>query len=406
MQSDKIVKMRSFFDYFKSLIVLVVIMQSLPFNILAQEYSDEDSLIFRNRISENDIPDTGYSGEDSTLSEKKSSWIHGMVNAFSKACKYDPEYLSNERNQLKVRLLGTVQLPSIMIHPKSDLEKRITFSSDPLKYVGADVGWSIFTLGYSLGLDRKNDRNNGRLSFSTYTRFFAINSEVLWFNNLSISNIDKFIPKEEGEHEYVIPEKIAIDGAFFRSRSLQVKFFPNGKKMAYGNTINPVFRQLRSAGTTVLSLDYTDYDFNTNLESTDLDKYEWISEVGISNMNLYKYEIGAGYSYNFVISRRWILFISEVVGLSTKHYTYKMLNDDSPTSNTKIGLCNYFRTGACYYNKDYFIGTNISYEIDALSTNQFLFNKTNLNAVLFLGYKFKVDGFNRFVSKLLNVDIK
>ena len=360
-----------------------MIVLTLPIDISAQDYSDADSI----------------------LAEKKTSLFQNWITTFNNAYKHNPEYLKDEKNQLKVRLLGTLQLPSIMIHPRSDIARRLVFSSDPLKYAGASIGWNIFSLGYSFGLDRKNSKNNGRLSLNTYTRFFSINAEVLWMNNLSISDIASFIPKEENIFD-VFPQKIDIDGAFFRSRSLQLNFFPNGKKMAYGNTINPVFRQIKSAGTLVLSLGYADYDFNTNLHNSDLDKYPWISEVGLRNINLSKYELGVGYSYNFVVSRKWILFISDIVGISAKHYTYEMLNDNSPTSNTKSGICNYFRIGACYYNKDYFIGTNISYEIDVLSTNQFLFNRTNLNTVLYLGHKFNVDGFNRFVSKMLKVDIK
>ena len=356
---------------------------SLPFNISAQEYPDTDSL----------------------SAPQKTSWLQNRINAFNNAYRHNPEYLKNEANMLKVRLLGTVQLPSIMIHPKSDTEKKVTFSSDPLKYVGADIGWNIFNFGYSYGLDRKNNKNNSRLSFNTYTRFFAINAEILWMSNLSVSDIDNFRPEgEDNVDKY--PEIITIDGAYLRSRSLQLKFFPNGKKMAYGNTINPIFRQRKSAGTTVFSLGYADNDFNTNLEKMDADEHAWINEVGINSMNLSKYELGAGYSYNFVISRRWILFLSDIVGISAKHYSYRMLYDTSPTNNTKIGICNYLRTGTCYYNKNYYIGTNILYEFDALSTNQFLFNRTNLTGVVYIGYKFNVDSFNRFVSNTLNVNIK
>ena len=156
----------------------------------------------------------------------------------------------------------------------------------------------------------------------------------------------------------------------------------------------------------VLALSYADYDFNTNLSSIDRDKYDWISDIGMSNLNLSKYELGIGYSYNFVVGSKWVLFISDVIGISSKHYSYKMLSDISPTAKTNLGWCNYFRTGACYYNKNYFIGTNISYEIDALSTNHVLFNKANLNTVIYLGYKFNVSKFNNFVSDILNVNIK
>ena len=378
--------MHGLFNYYKNLFVMamVLIIISLPHKILAREYP----------------------GTDSILSKKNTSRIQDWAYAFNSVYKHNPEYLKNEANQLKVRLLGTLHLPTIMIHPKSDIEKRVVFSSEPLKYIGADIGWNIFSLGYSLGLDRKNNKNSGRFSFNTYTRFFAINAELLWMNNLSIFDIDDFIPEEGITFENEIPGKITIDGAYFRSRSFQFKFFPNGKKMSYGNTINPVFRRVKSAGTIVLSLGYNDYDFNSNFGNSDIGKYEWISEVGISNLNLSKYEFGAGYSYNFVISRRWILFTSDIIGISSKHYTYEMLYDNSHTSSTKLGVCNYFHTGTCYYNKDYYIGTNILYEFDVLNTNQFLFNRTNLTAALFIGYKFNVDGFNRFVSNALKIDIK
>ena len=369
--------MRSFLFFSKFLLLPAMMVLSLPLVVSAQEEP-----------------------------EKKASWLQRQTDAFYNAYNYNPEYLKNEANKLKIRLLSTFQVPSIMVHPKSNLEKRLTFTSDPLTYVGADIGWNIFAFGYSYGLNSRNNKNNARLSFNTYTRFVALSAEVLWINNLSISDIDKLVSDDDIENDNNYPQKIAIDGAYFRSRSLQLKFFPNGKKMAYGNTINPKFRQLKSAGTVVFSLGYADNDFNTNLENTDLDKYSLINEVGISNLNLSKYELGGGYSYNFVVSRRWILFLADVVGISAKHYSYEMLFDNSQISKTNVGLSNQFRTGACYYNKDYYIGTNVSYEADILSTNQFLFNNTGLTGSIYIGYKFNVDGFNRFVSNMLKMNIE
>jgi len=81
-----------------------------------------------------------------------------------------------------------------------------------------------------------------------------------------------------------------------------------------------------------------------------------------------------------------------------------MLTDEKLTKKTTVGVCNYFRTGACYYNRDYFIGTHILYESDLLSTSQFLFNKNNLMGTVYIGYKFKINGFNRFVSNILGGD--
>jgi len=369
--------MRIFFYSLRAVFILSVLLLSLTAKVYAQDIQEADS----------------------TKAKVSSSGISGKYMSFRRAYKHNPEYLKSEANMLRVRLLNTVQVPYFSIHPKDDIEKKLVFSSNPLMYVGADIGWNIFTFGYSIGLDRYN--SNKRFSLGTYTRFFAINAEILWLNNLMISDVDDFMPEDDD----TFPINITLDGAYFRSRSIQSKFFPNGKKMAFGNTINPVFRQLKSAGTMVLALSYADYDFNTNLSSIDREKYEWISEIGLSNLNLSKYELGAGYSYNFVVGSKWVLFISDVIGISTKHHNYKMLSDVSPTAKTNLGWCNYFRTGACYYNKSYFIGTNISYEIDALSTNHVLFNKANLNTVIYLGYKFNVSKFNSFVSDFLNVNI-
>ena len=350
-----------------------------------------------NKIYANEIYDV-----DSTIIENTSSGVFAKYRAIIKSFRHNPEYLENEANMLKVRLLGTIQVPYINIHPRSDIEKRIVFSSEPLTYVGVGVGWNIFNLNYSVGLDRKNNKNNGKFSFNTFSRFFAFNAEVFWMNNLRVSDINDFIPKQNNGFS----NNIELNDAFFRSRSIQMSFFPNGKKMAYGNTINPIFRQIKNAGTTIFSLGYADYDFNTNFGNIDKNEHEWVSEIGINNLNLYKYEFGAGYSYNFVAGRKWVLFISDMIGVSAKRYSYKMISDESYTSKTTLGGCNYFRTGACYYHKNYFIGAHILHEFDILSTSQFLFNKTNQTAVVYIGYKFNVDGFNKFVSNLVDINIK
>ena len=400
--------MRSFLFFRKFLLLPAMIALSLPLVVSAQEITDSISC-------PKDTPTLQFPSEqsspenicaDSFASGKKAQWTRRQKDALYNAFRYNPEFLKNEANKLRVRMVGTFQVPSIMVHPKSNLDKRLTFTSDPLTYVGADIGWNIFAFGYSYGLNSRNNKNNARLSFNTYTRFVALSAEVLWINNLSISDIDKLVSDDDIENDNNYPQKIAIDGAYFRSRSLQLKFFPNGKKMAYGNTINPKFRQLKSAGTVVFSLGYADNDFNTNLENTDFDKYSLINEVGISNLNLSKYELGGGYSYNFVVSRRWILFLADVVGISAKHYSYEMLFDNSQISKTNVGLSNQLRTGACYYNKDYYIGTNVSYEVDILNTNQFLFNNTGLSGNIYIGYKFNIDGFNRFVSNMLKLNIE
>lgn len=43
--------------------------------------------------------------------------------------------------------------------------------------------------------------------------------------------------------------------------------------------------------------------------------------------------------------------------------------------------------GACYYNKEYFIGVHLRHELDVLNTGRFLFNKNNRTAVVYTGYK-------------------
>ncbi|MDR2775122.1 MAG: DUF4421 domain-containing protein [Tannerella sp.] len=331
----------------------------------------------------------------------QTSWIYDKYTAFYNIYKHNPEYLKNEADRLKIRLSTTFQMPYFTIHPKDDAEKRILFDSRPLLYAGADIGWNIFSLGYSWGIGDRDEKNNRRFSFNTYSRFFAVTTEILWLNSLNISNLKDFMP----DGNSVSPEKIALNGAYFRSRSAQLTFFPGGKKMAYGNTINPVFRQLKNAGTIIAALGYADYDFHTNIKNTYITENEWISELGVNKIQLSKYELGIGYSYNFVAGSHWILFVSDMIGISAKRYSYEMFTDHTPTEETKLGKCNYFRAGTCYYNKDYFVGAHVLYEIDELNTSRFLFNKNNLSAFVYVGYKFKIDRFNRFVSNLVPGDI-
>jgi hypothetical protein len=332
-----------------------------------------------------------------------ASWLYGKYLSFYDAYRHDPEYLKNEAGRLKVRLLGTFQSPYFTIQAKNDAEKRIRFDSEPLRYVGADVGWNIFSLGYSLGIDARSNLSNRRLSLNTYSRFFAINTEILWLNSLRVSVPADFMSGDESAA--FLPRTITLGDASFRSRSAHVVFFPGGKKMAYGNTINPVFRQLKNAGTVVAALGYADYNLDTNIKNMDLARYEWLADLGINRIDLYKYEFGAGYSYNFVSGNHWVIFVSDMIGISAKHYSYEMLPDHAPTRETKLGGSNYFRAGTCYYNRDYFIGAHVYHEFDALRTSRFQFNKNSQTAVLYVGYKFSINRFNRFVSDLLHINV-
>lgn len=366
-----------FFHLYRYFLTFVMVFISLTDRIYAREVDDNGGI--------------------STADTTQTSWIYDKYTAFYNTYRHNPEYLKNEADRLKIRLLSTFQMPYFTIRPKNDVEKRITFDSKPLRYVGVDVGWNIFSLGFSWGIDDGNKKNNRRFSFNTYSRFFAITTEILWLNNLNISNLEDFVSADNGSS----PEKIALDGAYFRSRSAQLTFFPGGKKMAYGNTINPVFRQLKNAGTVIVALGYADYDFHTNIKNIYIADNEWLSELDVNKINLSKYELGAGYSYNFVAGNHWVLFVSDMVGISAKRYSYEMFLDHIPTRETKLGKCNYFRMGTCYYNKDYFIGVHVSHEIDELNTSRFLFNKNSLSAFIYVGYKFRIDGFNRFVSGLM-----
>jgi hypothetical protein len=333
-----------------------------------------------------------------------ASWIRIRYQAFYNAYKHNPEYLKDEAGRLKIRLLSTFQSPYFTIQTKNNTEKRIRFDSRPLKYVGADIGWNIFSLDYSLGIDANSNLSNQRFSFNTYSRFFAINTEILWLNNLSVS-----IPEDRlsggSENAAPLSKTIPLSDASFRSRSAHITFFPGGKKMAYGNTINPVFRQLKNAGTILTALGYADYNLNTNIKNLDISRYEWLTELGLNKIDLFKYELGAGYSYNFVVGNHWVLFVSDMIGISARRYTYEMSSDPAPTRETKLGGSNYFRTGTCYYNKDYFIGAHFHHELDMLNTSRFQFNKNNQTAVIYIGYKFNINRFNSLVSDVLHVRI-
>ena len=310
--------------------------------------------------------------------------------------KPDSAYLKYEGNMLKVRIINTIQAPRLGISPLSNRNKEILFRSQPLEYIGFDLGWNIFSGGYSISLNRTRKSSNERFSFNTYTRFFALNLEAYWLKELHASN-----------SEDSAPDETRLGGSYFRTRSAQVSIFTNGRKMAYGNTINPVYRQIKSAGTFAFALTYSDYRLDMNFGTNPKDGPEAAQTaemVGIDYLKLFKYEVAAGYSYNFVAGRHWVLFVSDMIGLSAKHYSYEMLHDEGVTRKATFGGCNYARLGACYYNKNFFIGLHAHNELDILQTGRFIFKKSNTTGILYAGYKFKVDRFNEMVSKLLNMD--
>ena len=117
--------MRIFFHY-KFVFLSAMVFLSLTKNLYAQDIEKEDSL---------------------STETVQSSWLYDAYKTIHNASKHNPEYLRNGANRLKVRLLGSLQTHFFSIHPKSDIEKKIVFDSDPLTYVGAEIGWNIFAVG-------------------------------------------------------------------------------------------------------------------------------------------------------------------------------------------------------------------------------------------------------------------
>ena len=232
--------------------------------------------------------------QDSIFSVRREQFKkkHIELEKRYRTIKLDTNYIQRPKERLTLRALNNVSIAAMNakmtsstgIHgnfeTKSDFRNTITFGAN---YLG---------IGLSIALNPAKvfgKRTSTEFNFNNYGNTFGI--DVIYLNNNSYNGEQK-----------VGGNKYEINRGSLSNKSLTIDgyYVFNGKKFSYPAAFSQTYKQVKSAGSIMAGVSY----YRSNLTNHAQNDY---MGVVVRKLSISQFAIGAGYAYNWVPSRRWLI---------------------------------------------------------------------------------------------------
>lgn len=244
--------------------------------------------------------------------------------------------------------------------------------------MGLWAGYRGFGFGYSLSLTGNEGTNIG---VSIASRAFGLNARFCRFKHdtpaFGVKDVRvNGLPHEsaDSEHDYLLSSPMSIT-----SLVIDGYYIFNRKRFSYSAAYNQSTVQLRSAGSPIVGLMFYYQKYDPNLDLTvPLISNPDVSESfllvrNITTFKVYQGSIGAGYTYNWVPARGWVINITAMPVLTllnrfTAHrydttsegkiqdgtYNITLADRGEQSYGGRVRLNVDVKAAVCYWLKDWF----------------------------------------------------
>lgn len=304
------------------------------------------------------------------------SFLKAKVNAQS-----DTSFIDSYYNAIVPRGVYTFKQQNIIIdsYVNTSNYNSEDFSTGDQHFLGADVGYKWMTLGYSFGINAQNTNRNLDLRFSTTYKPFNFQANYTQLDNLTYSYFDTTF----SEKSTFKP----INNTFVNI-GFKVDYIFNYKKYCYSAGFSQGGKQLKSKGSVIGTLAYTESDFAIGDVPTYLNRDSTIFNVlKINAIKSHLMELGAGYAYNWVIQKHFLVAVSEVPCIGFQQLDVGRQGELSKTYN-RVSFVNYFRLGLVWHVNRFFTGFSVYNTIRVSEVDKFDYTQNNVNVALYAGWVF------------------
>ncbi|MNJ85812.1 hypothetical protein D3C87_32920 [compost metagenome] len=262
----------------------------------------------------------------------------------------DTNYIESNYRKMVPRGIWTYKNQDIAFTTKTSDSTflKANFGTGSQFQLGGAISYKWINLGYSFSLSPNNSRRNMDFRFSTAYRPFQIQFNLSYLQNLDYTlsygkngeSYDTIITQREKEIR-IITSKLKVDYVF------------NYRKYSYSAGFTPVSRQLKSAGSFIVSGAVSNDRASLDQLSA-LTKPAFDSINGFTNLIINGFDLGGGYGYNWVIGKHWTLSFIEIPQLG---FNFMRATSASPDKYFfTAGFVNHFKAGFIYTNKRFFSG--------------------------------------------------
>jgi len=317
----------------------------------------------------------GGEGKSRPLLLKGLYWLKTFIDSSAVAGK-DRSYIEQPKQcwSVELRTEATEASQRMTASWHVDDQNHGSFTSRTNSGFSTSIGGWVGYRGYGLGLSKELTGGDGSsFSFSATGGSFGI--------NLRINSYHSSQPEVEGygqvgsEKEVVDKMMIDIDDPIrVRTVFLDGYYFFNGKYFSYAAAYDQSLIQRRSAGSLVAGLMY----FHSRVSYDDQSNWPLVwSTNEIGRVKLTQANLGAGYAYNWVPARGWLVsgMVMPMLTLynRTKIHTYDLVTNSGRSlfDMTEAEIFNYLLidpTGGSVDLKPLDIestGNRISWNVDA-----------------------------------------
>ncbi len=246
----------------------------------------------------------------------------GVVNIVKEFNNVDTSYIEPQHYKFTTTLMSTYSFESYRIRSKQGQE--IRFSPEARVKVGPYIGWSLLFWGYTFDIAYFSVNKKKELDMSVYTSMLGL--DFFWRKSGNDYLIRSWKTGVNGTN--LLEGDIPFGGLQVTITGLNGYYITNHRRFSYPAAFSQSTCQRRSAGSFMFGGGYTkhtlDLDFHQLKASLERAPSPDMTEKLDSGLlfNKIKYvdlSLSAGYGYNWVFSRNWLLSASVMASLGYKH---------------------------------------------------------------------------------------
>ncbi len=331
-----------------------------------------------------------------SLTHKKSfvgKAFDGVVGIVKEFNNVDTSYIEPQHYKFTTTLMMTYNFESYRLRSKTG--QSFSFSPEAKVKVGPYIGWSLLFWGYTIDLAYMSANKKRELDLSVYT---------------SMVGLDIF--RRSSGHDYRIRAwdlgdglasdsigGIPFDGLNVTITGLNAYYITNHRRYSYPAAFSQSTCQRRSSGSFMFGGGYTRHSLSLNYNKLHeaMKRVSPEAEEKLDSglmFNKIKYtdvSVSAGYGYNWVFSRNWLLAVSLAASLGYKHSTGERITDFSilrDFSFSNFNLDGVGRLGLIWNNSKWYFGAygvihSYNYKKSLFETNNY-FGNVNV----YIGFNF------------------
>ena len=325
--------------------------------------------------------------DNDTIPQKKSlmrKTLDGIVGIVKEFNNVDTAFIEPQHYKFTTTLMSTYSFESYSIRSKSGQE--IRFSPEARVKVGPYIGWSLLFWGYTIDLAYISANKKKELDMSVYTSMLGL--DFFWRKSGNDYKIRSW-NLGTGNNNQVVGD-IPFDGLNVTITGLNGYYICNHRKFSYPAAFSQSTCQRRSAGSfmfgggfTKHSLDLDYHQLQNSLEKAVPDVTEKLdSGLMFNKIKYVDLSLSAGYGYNWVFSRNWLLSASLMASLGYKHSSGSISEDllfFQDFSFDNINFDGVGRLGLIWNNSKWYFGTygvlhSYNYKKSQFKTNNYFGN--------------------------------